>query len=324
MKLITNKVVFKSGFTLIELIVSIVILAILALGAFKATEAIAIRAKKIKVLTNLSLDTQAAIDQIATLLYDRIPESVIVYKPNGDFQPLEYSYDEDDNYTILEWIGRAREVENSCSSMFIDLSTVSDDRYRFRSLDTNGTKIAQIIKTKFDLNSDAIYTNRVVNLIYPSRTNDVNTSFGWHGTSSKDSYDLDDINATGDISISSSEDANNSIYAIFYLVDSAYALARGEDVNISATCFNYLRDNNITLDKDTLFLFYNYRPWRGETFCGDKNTSINKEGNVTILMQNVTALEVHQDGVAIRIKIDSFVDINGYSKVHVSKQKVIF
>jgi len=322
-----KRYMMKRAFTLIELINTMAISAILAMGAFKAIEAIAVRAKKAKILVQMTLDTQATADQIAGLLYDRIPESVIVYRPNSDFQPLEYNYNEDSNYTILEWIGRAREVENSYSSMFIDLSTVSNDRNKFRSLDTNGTKIAQIIKTKFNLSSNAIYTNRVINLIYPSRTNNVRTSFGWHGSSSDDSYDIDDISSTGEINISHSEDVNNSIYAIFYLVDSAYALARGADVNrndIENNCnFNFTFKNDYDFN-NTLFLFYNYRPWRGETFCGDKDSSANKRGNVTILMQNVTAIEAHQDGVAIRIKIDSFVDINGYGKVHISKQKVIF
>lgn len=320
-----KRYMMKRAFTLIELIITIAISAILAVGTFKAIEAIAVRAKKAKILAQMTLDTQATADQIAQLLYDRIPESVIVYRPNSDFQPLEYNYDEDSNYTILEWIGRAREVENNCSSMFIDLSTVSDDRYRFKSKgETNGDRIESIIETKYALSSSTnIYEENIINLIYPARTNDVKTSFGWHGTSSDDSYDIDNISSTGEINISNSEDVNNSIYAIFYLVDTAYALARGADVNTSHTCFDYLK-GNITLNENTLYLFYNYRPWRGETFCGDKNTLADREGNVTVLMQNVTALEAHQDGVAIRIKIDSFIDINGHSKVHISKQKVIF
>jgi len=320
-----KRYMMKRAFTLIELIITIAISAILAVGTFKAIEAIAVRAKKAKILAQMTLDTQATADQIAQLLYDRIPESVIVYRPNSDFQPLEYNYDEDSNYTILEWIGRAREVENNCSSMFIDLSTVSDDRYSFKSEgETNGSRIESIIKTKYALSlSTNIYEENITNLIYPARTNDVKTSFGWHGTSSDDSYNIDNISSTGEINISNSEDVNNSIYAIFYLVDTAYALARGADVNTSHTCFDYLK-GKITLNENTLYLFYNYRPWRGETFCGDKNTSADREGNVTVLMQNVTALEAHQDGVAIRIKIDSFVDINGHSKVHISKQKVIF
>ncbi len=325
MRLNINKKEFKRAFTLIELIITIAISTTLALGTFKAIEAIAIRAKKAKVLTSLSLDTQAVADQIAGLLYDRVPESVIIYNPNnGRFQSLEYSYD-DGNYTILEWIGRAREVENNCSSMFIDLSTVSNDRYHFESKGgTDGDRIDSIVRAKFNLDSSHnIYDENIVNLIYPARTNDVHSSFGWHGTLSDDSYDLDDIDDEGNITINRSEDVNNSIYAIFYIVDSAYALARGADVDTSHSCFDYL-EGNITLNENTLYLFYNYRPWRGETFCGDRNSSANRQGNVTILMQNVTALEAHQDGVAVRIKIDSYKEINGASRVHISKQKVIF
>jgi len=314
------------GFTLIELIITIAISSLLAIGTFKAIKEIYLKSQKTKILTQQTIDTQSTIDQIGGLLYDRIYDSTIRYNPNsGKYNLLSMSSDE--NFTILEWIGRAREVENNSSSMFIDLNNhIGNNRY-FSPL-TNGSEINSTIRVKFHFNNIDVFGERDVNVIFPSKV----TNLGWHGSDRNDSYDIN-ISEDGYVEFNSNVlNGNAAPYALFYLVDSAYAVARGADVDRNAienNCnLNFTFKNNSEFD-NTLFLFYNYRPWirkngKYETFCADTNTSANREGNVTILMQNVTGFHTFKEGVAVRIKIDSYVKIKGASRVHISKQKVIF
>ena len=314
----------RRGYTLIELIVTLVVSSILALGTFKAIQEIYLKWQKTKTLTHMVLDTQSAIDQIGTLLYDRINGSEIRYNPtDNSYTPLFESSSED--YPIFEWIGRAREVENNSTSisMFIDLNDPNNDSDSgiFRSPQTHGNEINITVREKFGFEeSRDIFDSRDVNIIFPIL--DV-YNLGWHGSDRNDSFD---INISENESITFNSDAlrGKAVYAIYHLIDSAYAVARGADVNTSHSCFDYLRENNISFDDNTLFLFYNYRPWRGETFCGDYDHGIDREGNVTVLMQNVTGFYVKKEGGSVRIKIDSYKDIRGASRVHISKQKVIF
>jgi prepilin-type N-terminal cleavage/methylation domain-containing protein len=315
----------RRGYTLIELIVTLVVSSILALGTFKAIQEIYLKWQKTKTLTHMTLDTQSAIDQIGALLYDRINGSEIRYDTNFtdyDYTPLFESSIED--YPVFEWIGRAREVENNFSSisMFIDLNDPNSDPDSgiFRSPETNGSEIDIIIKEKFGFeDSRDIFDSRDVNIIFPIV--DV-YDLGWHGSDRNDSFDIN-ISEDGYITFNSDALKGKAVYAIYHLVDSAYAVARGADIDLSSDCIGEL-NNSVNVDDDTLLLFYNFRPWRGETFCGDYDHGIPKEGNVTVLMQNVTGFHVKKEGGSVRIKIDSYEEVRGASRVHISKQKVIF
>ena len=60
----------KRAFTLIEMIFVVLISALLAVGAFKAFEALYIRSAKAKAVTDLSLQSQIVLDQISLILYN--------------------------------------------------------------------------------------------------------------------------------------------------------------------------------------------------------------------------------------------------------------
>ena len=75
------------------------------------------------------------------------------------------------------------------------------------------------------------------------------------------------------------------------------------------------------LDNNDLLLFYNYRPWKGETFCADDNGT--SEGNVSLILEDVKAFSVRKVNTHLELKVQLSVqrdDIN----VSVSKQKVAF
>jgi len=90
----------RRAYTLIEIILTVAIAGILSMGMFKALEAIALRSEKAKALSTLSIDSQSALDQISSLLYNRIPLSAVGFDFNDSrpYRPL----DEVNDKTILE------------------------------------------------------------------------------------------------------------------------------------------------------------------------------------------------------------------------------
>ena len=320
----------RDGTTLLELIFVIVIISFLSTATYKGLQAIMIRSYKAKETTKLSLESQITVNEISNYLKFRVPYSVIGYNANnGDFQ---YIGDLTDNKPILEWIGQANEsfVKGDYSG-FIDMATLDTANNTLQSNNTNGNKISDSIQTKFHI-SDNIYNNKIVNLIFSgsfdranSDTNDYNSSFGWHENESNATHDIT-INSSGLITIDDTPKPK-FIYEKYFLVDTAYAIARGTDIDTSATCIS---DLNLSNANNTLFLFSNYRPWKinssnnkGETFCADKNGN-NREGNVSILMQNIDGFKFQELDYTIRINLDINKTIRGASDIHFSKMKVVF
>ncbi|MEA1955113.1 MAG: prepilin-type N-terminal cleavage/methylation domain-containing protein, partial [Campylobacterota bacterium] len=66
----------KKAFTLLEMIFVVVISGVLAMGTFKAMEALYVRSAKAKAITELSMQSQIVLDQIGVMLYNRVPNSV--------------------------------------------------------------------------------------------------------------------------------------------------------------------------------------------------------------------------------------------------------
>jgi len=298
----------RKAATLIELIFVIVIISFLATGSFKAMQAILVRQYKAKQLTNLSLESQVVVNQISNYLSGRIIYSTIGYNPNdGSF---DYIGDLTSSKPVLEWLGRDNDdYLGKKYSGFFDMAT------------KNGTKV-----TSYGIDASSIDTNKVA-LVFSgsfdrsqSDNSDINSSFGWHGSARNDTYDITIANNEENISIDNP--TPKFLYEKYFLVDSAYAIARGEDIDQSASCITNL--NLQTRDiNSTLFLFSNYRPWKGETFCADKQGS-SKVGNVSILMQNVNGFNFSEVDYTIRILLDINKSIRGANAIHFSKMKVVF
>jgi len=292
--------------TLIELIFVLVIISFLATGSFKAMQAILVREYKAKQLTNLSLESQIVVNQLSNYLSQRIVYSTIGYDPKD--KSFEYIGDLTNSKPVLEWIGRANDLYiDGNYSGFFDMATKSGNEvtsYGLKDIDTN--KIALVFAGSFDRSQ--------------SDSGDINSSFGWHGSDRNDTFK---ISVSGEkISIDVNSSTPKFLYEKYFLVESAYAVARGADINKTANCITKLGLKNRDLN-NTLFLFSNYRPWKGQTFCADKKGD-NKDGNVSILMQNINGFNFSEVDYTIRILLDVNKSIRGAHPIHFSKMKVVF
>jgi len=317
----------KKSFTLIEAIFAIVILAFVLIGGFQIISKLYVRNYIAKETTKFEFLSQQTLDQISANIYNRIPLSVIGYDPsNHDFKYIGEI--NDDNHTVLEWIGYLNDamVEANLSG-FIDLYGSDRQNRVLAAKDFNKDFINTVLSNKYD--SDHNITNSTAIIFAGSfdrgeegSLNDYNDSFGWHGHEHKYIYTITGTECeNNDCNLSMDENiTGHRIYEKFYLADTAYAVARGENIDQNAECISNLHINSNDLN-NTLFLFYNYRPWKGETYCADNNGTA--AGNVTILSQNVSAFRVKKINSHLVFKITlnkQKSDIN----ITVSKQKVTF
>ncbi len=314
----------KKAFTLIEMIFTLIILSILSIGTFISIKHLYQRVAKSRAISDLSSNSQVIVDEISSLLYDRVPTSVIGYNPaDNNFKSI---YQLQGNFHILEWIGTATEaLKKRDYSGFIDMDGSNKIDNIVKSFGVNKSGINEILKNKFGGNNNI--ANAGVALIFSGTFDegvigsDFNNSFGWHGYKHNLVYD---INIT-DNNISFGTVRPDEIYEKYYLVDSAYAIARGADINQNAACikaFNFLKANSKDIN-NTLFLFYNFRPWKDETFCADPNSA--GEGNVTILSSEVSGFESGLINNSIYFELTLQRNIRGTdNNVTISKQKVVF
>ena len=315
----------KKSFTLIEAIVVILIISLLSIGVFNIIKNIYVRNFLAVNTSKLEFKSQQLVDELALLLYYRIPLSVIGYnQETGDYEYIGF-IEEGENYPILEWIGYANDamVDRNLSG-FIDMYASDSESKTLKCLDFNKTFIKDVLHNKFN-SSDSL--ENLTAIIFAgtfdrgeeSALIDYDNSFGWHGGGHKVVFTINKINQTGDDANVTLEDKPKRIYEKFYLAEGAYALALKKDLNQSK--WNCSNINFSDLDDNDLLLFYNYRPWMGETFCGDDNGD--SAGDVVVFSKNVEGFYVKKVNYHLEIKV-RLKKQKGDIVIDVSKQKVGF
>ena len=319
----------KKAFTLIEMIFVVVIMGILSVGTFSFLKHIYERSAKTKIITDLSFNSQVVVDQISALLYERIPQSVIGYRPSD--RTFVSVYDLDGTYLVLEWIGYVNEALRAGEySGFIDMDGSDRDTNTLHSFGIKSSELNTTEYNKFGISyaytspNDANVTAIIFSGSFDdgSIDSDFNNSFGWHGNDHNFTYDITKIDSSSNIRLAKRPQA---IYEKYYLADSAYALTRGADINQAVNCIKDLNISNNDINS-TLFLFYNYRPWKGETFCADvDDTKGKREGNVTVLSYNVGGFKAGLINNSIYFELTMTKRVRGSKNdINISKQKVVF
>ena len=320
----------KKAFTLIEMIFVIVILSIIITGGMIVASKIYKRNLIASGALELSFNTQLVIDKLANRLYYRVPLTAIGYNPSThDFKYLGDITD-DDNYTVFEWISQSFDIENGLNfSGFADL--YASKKPVLKALDFNASDINETLQNKFNTTDDF---KNLTGIIFAGSFDrggegalfDYNNSFGWHGNKAKYIYIIDNYTQSGNDTNLSLKNSDGSdiddarIYEKFYLVDSAYAIALGKDINTSAACIANLNIPSNEIN-NTLFFFYNYRPWQGETFCADNNGTA--DGNVSILSKYIDGFYIKSVNSHLEIFFRSVYQ-RGDVVIKISKQKVVF
>ncbi len=300
----------RVAFTMIELVMTIVIMGILASGAYISLKKLYIKTAKSKAISELSFDSTIIANQISALLAHRVASTVIGYdEDNNTFASI---YDMSANYGILEWISVDFEnFRDGNYSGFIDLDRSDKYTSMVYSPDTNISNIA-------DTTARLIFSGAFdVGILY---SGDFNNSFGWHGNDANQTFDINDTSEDENITINP---VPSQIFEKYFLVDTAYAIAKTADINTTADC---IKDLNINVDNNnTLFLFYDYQPWLNQTFCADKNGA-NQEGNVTVLSDEVDGFEVNfiEGMLQFKLTLKRAVPKGSDQNVTISKQKAIF
>jgi len=301
----------RKAFTMLELVMVIVVMGIVAVIGSDIIATLYQNYLKTQSISKLQAQTELALDQIAKRLQYRIKDSVIARDADGANPYIELSALTNQNYEILEWIGKSNEAfigEHNGTrvvpgwSGFIDLDAVETNATS-GTLKTSGSRLDyanQIISSlsygEVDLNASAV-SQRPAIIFKGKDTFNIN-NYGWNGVDGNYTYrvtmqanDILDINET----------LPNTIYEQYDLAWSAYALVPVGNAG----------DFNLTLH-------YNYQPWHNETY--DANTT-----RVAVLLEHVSSFRFKQIGETINIKL-CVGDANqsGDYDFGFCKEKVIF
>lgn len=297
------------GFTFIELIIVIVILGII--GKFGVEILMQAYENYIYSVSNnrLLAQSEAGVQQIANRLQYRIKESVIVRNGStGTPNSLATSTMAGDN-VVLEWIGydidgwQGDAATTPTWSGVIDVDNPLATNILLISPGTDtgraNTVINSLSPRNLGLNGSAIF-------FIGDEGVSVNNGFGWNGAVVGQTGNMHSVNAGGNINEfvpAAGNFSNVDVYEFYRLAWTAYAIEMFPDP---------LPTNP---QRRSLRLWYDYRPWLGETMAQGRNS---------ILTQDVDTFRVRAVGDVIKVQLcitngDIFND-GGYS---VCKEKSI-
>jgi len=296
----------RRAFTLIEVVFVLIIIGILAsLGSdilFQAYQSYLIS----KNVNNSAHKSDVAIEVIAKRLSYRVPYTETVVSENDITNIQTLSITNPFEYKILQWIGRVYESfigqwDGSYfipgHSSFIDLDSSQTSEASFL---TSGSKLSitqDVVLNLYGKDLSAIDNGCVV--LFPSPLSGgsvINHYYSLGGGASQ--YQI--YTQSGDEehfyfkdSISSKE-----LYENYYLACTAYALVPQDNAN----------------GRVDLYLYYNYRPWLGETYL---------DGEKRLLVSNVTKFNFRRKDRAVELKLCASEGIGDYNATFCSA-KVVF
>ncbi|AKT91043.1 putative type II secretion system protein [Campylobacter ureolyticus RIGS 9880] len=297
----------KKAFTLIELIMVIVILAILSLIGTDIYVNVYKNYLSSKLVDETENKTQLALDQIAARLSDRVKQATIGKRSDTNDTALVYSNTLSQNHDILEWIGQSTQSRNLAApnidrsigwTGFLDLGEYQDGK---------GILIGGNLPNTISI-IDAISTGKSRNLamIFQGLSSGVDANgYGFRGDN-LDKVMIFDIPAGGSV-------AANVRYSGAQISDS-YQIAH------SAYAIVPVKDTTVIPNKTDLYLYYDYRPWMRQSYT---------DGRRSLLVENVTLFRFRgfsASGVDLKLCVDAKAEDSGVTdnRFVVCKSKVVF
>ena len=298
----------KKAFTLIELIMVIVILAILSLIGTDIYVNVYKNYLSSKLVDETENKTQLALDQIAARLSDRVKQATIGKRSDTNDTALVYSNTLSQNHDILEWIGQSTQSRNLAApnidrsigwTGFLDLGEYQDGK---------GILIGGNLPNTISI-IDAISTGKSRNLamIFQGLSSGVDANgYGFRGDN-PDKVMIFDISAGGGSVAANVRYNGAQISDSYQIAHSAYAIVP-------------VKDTTVIPNKTDLYLYYDYRPWMGQSYT---------DGRRSLLVENVTLFRFRgfsASGVDLKLCVDAKAEDSGVTdnRFVVCKSKVVF
>lgn len=280
----------RKAFTMLELIFVIVIMGII--GKF-GVEFLA-RAYETFIFSKINNDLQAksasAVEFISKRLEHRIKASTISRNTTGagSFNYVNDVGLSDPDATVLEWVATDidgfRGTSTPLWTGIIDLNSTTSNRIISTSSELNTTDAQiSILSAAADINDSAVYFIGSYLTTNP---------WGYNGQIVDQNQTLHPIQSGGnpnEIWPRGSNFSGKEIFEYYKLAWTAYAVELG--------------DYNDTTNIGNLYLYYDYRPWNGETYLAN--------GTKVLLAEGINTFRYRSAGSLIKIQVCAKSELTG-------------
>ena len=291
----------KKAFTLIELILVIVILAILSLIGTNIYTNVYKNYLTSKIVEEVEDKTQLALDQIASRLSDRVKQATIGRK-SSDTNNIVLVYDSrlEHDHDILEWIGQSTQSRNLAGanvdesigwSGFLDMGIYEDDK----DILIGGTLPA----TRRVINSISRGGDQNLAMIFQGISTIRENGYGFRRGENPDKIMVFNMPNNGARITLARDYVGGEISDRYQIAHSAYA---------------------IVPENGNLYLYYDYRPWIGQTY---------RNGRKSLLVENITLFRFRgfsASGMDLKLCVNAGAENHGVTdnRFVVCKTKVVF
>ena len=296
----------KRSFTLIEIIFVLIIIGIVAsIGSdllFKAYENYLLSYQ----LSKASYKTDVALEQMARRLEYRIPYTGISIHDISDPDTIAPLSQVNPNHKIIAWIGQAYEArrgEYNGSMDYPGWSGFADlNESNKTQLKTKGDDLAiatRIIQPIYETNLSQVNNGCALTFTtYPENV-DILTAYGWKKPTGTDPTDIFAVHAQDSSTLIYDDIQPKKVYEHFTIGCSAYAIVPKPNAQ----------------GNHDLYLYYNFRPWKGERFS---------DGKSVLLVQNVTKFNFRRVAHSIELRLCTNAAISSDINVTICGKKVVF
>ena len=290
----------KKAFTLVELILVIVILAILSLIGTNIYTNVYKNYLTSKIVDEVEDKTQLALDQIASRLSDRVKQATIGRKSsNRDDFVLVYDSRLQQDHDILEWIGQSTQSRNLAGAN-VDSSIGWSGFLDIRMYESSKRILigGRLPAARSVINSVSRGGDQNLSMIFQGIETTKEVGYGFRGEN-PDKIMVFNMPSSGAEITLAREYNGGQISDRYQIAHSAYA---------------------IVPENGNLYLYYDYRPWIGQTY---------QNGKKSLLVENITLFRFRgfsASGMDLKLCVNAGAQKHGITddRFVVCKTKVVF